>query len=211
MSFPALIPSSRTFSPGDFSQTAFRALDGFEGRVRHSNAMSSSTLRLAYVGLTEQDMLSILLHYQDSQGVFLSFALPPDTLSGLTAGDFTLSGFSWRYASPPAVQDLPCNRYTIEVELESVNTAAAAAPVGLRRLIRFSLQPGNAEVLNAFGINETITLGLLIAEIQPDSRINLSVEMSLGSDGGVGLTNESLATLNDSASLELAAPSVELL
>ena len=199
MSFPALIPSSRTFSPGDFSQTAFRALDGFEGRVRHSNAMSSSTLRLAYVGLTEQDMLSILLHYQDSQGVFLNFALPPDTLSGLTAGDFTLSGFSWRYASPPAVQDLPCNRYTVEVELESVESQAALISVGLRSRIGLSIQPGTAATANGIDAEIGLTLeqgAFELAGIQQTLAITIDGGSATGEGGADGLTQGIAVLLN---------------
>jgi hypothetical protein len=200
MSFPALIPSSRTFSPGDFSQTAFRALDGFEGRVRHSNAMSSSTLRLAYVGLSEQDMLSILLHYQDAQGVFLSFALPPDTLSGLTAGDFTLSGFSWRYASPPAVQDLPCNRYTVEVELESVESQAALISVGLRSRIGLSIQPGTAATANGIDAEIGLTLdqgAFELAGIQQTLAITIDGGTATGEGAADGLT-QSIEVLLDS-------------
>jgi hypothetical protein len=155
-SFPALTPSRRSFTPGEYPHTEFRSLNGLEGRVRHSNVMIGSSLRLTYIGLTEQDMLDILLHYQDTQGIYLSFALPPNTLSGLTAADYTLTGFSWRYATPPTVLDLPCNRYTVEVELESVESKAALISVGLRSRIGLTLQPGVAAAAN--GIDADISL-----------------------------------------------------
>ena len=158
MTFPALTPSKRNFTPGEYPHTAFRSLNGFEGRVRHSNVMVGSSLRLTYVGLPEQDMLDILLHYQDTQGIYFSFALPADTLSGLTAADYTLTGFSWRYAAPPTVLDLPCDRYTVEVELESVESNPALISVGLRGRLGLSIQPGTAAAAN--GIASQISLVL---------------------------------------------------
>jgi len=148
MTFPALTPSKRSFTPGEYPHTAFRSLNGFEGRVRHSSVMIGSSLRLSYVGLPEQDMLDILLHYQDTQGIYFSFALPADTLSGLTAADYTLTGFSWRYAAPPTVLDLPCDRYTVEVELESVESTPALISVGLRRTVSLGLVSGVAAASN---------------------------------------------------------------
>jgi hypothetical protein len=120
--------------------------------------MIGSSLRLSYIGLLEQDMLDILLHYQDNQGVYFSFALPPDTLSGLTAADYTLSGFSWRYATSPTILDLPCDRYTVEVELESVESKAALISVGLRGRIGLNLLGGSAFAAN--GIDAEIGLSL---------------------------------------------------
>jgi hypothetical protein len=41
--FPTLIPSTRTFTPGEYPHTAYQAYSGQENRVRHSNVMLSST------------------------------------------------------------------------------------------------------------------------------------------------------------------------
>jgi len=161
--FPALIPTRRSFTPGEYPHTPFRSLNGFEGRVRHSNVMVASTLNLTFVGLAEADLLDILLHYQDSQGIYFSFALPEDILSGLNAADFTLSGFSWRYASPPVVQDLPCDRYTVDVEFESVESKAALVLFGLRRTISVGLQTGGAFAANGF--SKTIAVSFNTSEV----------------------------------------------
>jgi hypothetical protein len=120
--------------------------------------MIGSSLRLTYVGLVEQDMLDILLHYQDTQGIYFNFALPANTLSGLTAADYTLTGFSWRYATPPTILDLPCDRYTVEVELESVESKPALISVGLRGRVGLSLLGGGAFAAN--GIDAEIGFSL---------------------------------------------------
>jgi len=159
VTFPSLIPSFRAFTPGVYPHTSFRSLDGFEGRVRHSNVMVASALRLEFVGLSELDMLSILQHYQDAQGIFLSFSISSEVFIGLaTITDFVLTGYSWRYATPPTVLDLPCDRYTVEVELESVESKAALISVGLRGRIGLGLIGGTAAAAN--GIDAEIVLAL---------------------------------------------------
>lgn len=202
MTFPSLTPTNRSFTPGEYPHTPFRSLNGFEGRVRHSNVMIGSSLRLTYIGLTEQDMLDILLHYQDTQGIYLSFALPANTLSGLTAADYTLTGFSWRYATPPTVLDLPCDRYTVEVELESVESKAALISVGLRGRIELSLAAGTAGAAN--GIDAEIGLALNAGSFGV-AGITESIGLTLADNGATGEASTNELSLTISAALSPGA------
>jgi hypothetical protein len=168
--------------------------------------MVESSLRLTYIGLTEQDMLDILLHYQDTQGIYLSFALPANTLSGLAAADYTLTGFSWRYATPPTVLDLPCDRYTVEVELESVESKAALISVGLRSRIGLSVQPGIAAAANGIDAEIGFTLeqgAFEIAGIQESLAITLDGGTATGEGAADGLT-QSIGVLLDSDGVAVA-------
>lgn len=121
--FPALVPSSRTFTPGEYPNTAFRSWNGRENRARHSNVMRSSQLSLSFLALPESDLLAILAHYEDRFGEFLPFAIPSQLLSGVSAAaDYTLANYQWRYVEPPTVEDIPCtSRHNVEVTLESVS------------------------------------------------------------------------------------------
>jgi len=83
--------------------------------------MIGSRLQLAFVAVSESDMLLIMNHYLGQQGGHLSFVLPPEVLSGFNAADFTLTSYGWRYADSPAVDEVGCDRYTIKVKLESVS------------------------------------------------------------------------------------------
>lgn len=176
--FPNLNPSSRTYTPGQYPNTPFKAWSGNEGRVRHSNVMLASQLRVTFVGITEATMLSILSHYNTQRGGFTSFQIPDDLLSGVnTPADYTLTDYLWRYSQPPIVEDYTCGGHTVEVTLESVppegatvnglNTivpftlvaGAAAAANGLQLTITSSLTPGSAGVQPA-GITATITASL---------------------------------------------------
>jgi hypothetical protein len=120
-SFPTLIPSTRTFTPGEYPHTTYQAYSGQENRVRHSNVMLSSRLRLTFISLTEANMLSILTHYDDRKGEYLSFAIPAQLLSGVSsAGEYTLTSYQWRYVEPPVIDDIPCAGHSVEVTLESI-------------------------------------------------------------------------------------------
>jgi hypothetical protein len=119
--FPNLIPSSRIFTPGEYPHTAYQAFSGQENRVRHSNVMLSSRLRLTFISLTEANMLTILTHYNDKKGGYLPFAIPAELLSGVSsAGEYTLTSYQWRYVEPPVIDDIPCAGHSVEVTLESI-------------------------------------------------------------------------------------------
>jgi len=120
MIFPALIPSSRVFTPGEYPATAFMAYSGVENRVRHSDVFLAARLELTFLGLTETQMLSILSHYEDLLGAFNAFEVPEELFSFSTITDYIPGVYRWIYAEPPAIEDLPCGNHNVAVTLESV-------------------------------------------------------------------------------------------
>lgn len=163
IAFPTLTPATRAFTPGEYPHTPFSTYSGFQNRVRHSNVMLSSSLRLSFIALEEADMLSILSHYQGQFGSFESFTLPSSIWSGVTTiSDYELTDYRWRYAESPSVDDVYCGRYNVELALETVPPegkfvggaelsvqyslagGAAAAASGLQQSITFTLAGGTA-------------------------------------------------------------------
>lgn len=156
--FPALVPSSRTYTPGDYPNTAFKAFSGIQNRVRHSNVMLQSTLKLAFSGLTEAQMLSILTHYKAVFGNYDSFDIPSDLWSGVSvASDYTLTNYRWRYANAPTVNDLPCGNHIVEITLESIPPEGIAAQ-GINSRVFWKLT--NGPILVSNGITSTINVSL---------------------------------------------------
>lgn len=156
--FPSLIPSTRIFTPGEYPHTAYQAWSGIESRVRHSNAMLSSSLRLIFVAIDEADMLSILSHYNGRQGGYLAFAIPSQLLSGVSAAaDYTLTGYQWRYVEPPIIDDIPCAGHSVEIVLETVPLEATVLS-GLDSTISIELNTGVATAAN--GIQSQIVISL---------------------------------------------------
>lgn len=140
MTYPTLTPSSRTWTPGDYANTAWVGMSGAESRVRNINAMQESALRLDYIGLSESDMLSFLTHYINSSGSYGAFTLPSAAFSGVSsASDYTLSGYLWRYEESPTVEDLACGGHNVSVSLVSVIPEGAFADgVELEITVSFS-------------------------------------------------------------------------
>jgi hypothetical protein len=155
--FPSLIPSTRTFTPGIYPHTTFAGMSGKSNRVRNSNAMLQSQLRLSFLAISEADMLSILAHYNGQQGSFLSFPLPSAVWSGGTASDFELSGYGWIYREPPTVEDLMCGGHNVQLLLETVPPEGTAL-VGLSLTVRYLLTAGT--VSSVFGDELTVAYSL---------------------------------------------------
>lgn len=157
--FPTLNPSSRTYSPGEYPHSPFTGMSGVQNRVRNSNVMVASQLRLAFVGITEAQMLSILAHYQGQLGSFQSFGLPSAIWSGTDdPANYQLSGYGWRYIEPPSVSDAMCaDAYDVELALETVPPEGTAL-LGLNSIVQFSIVGGIATAAN--GANLTVTVSI---------------------------------------------------
>lgn len=156
--FPSLTPATRAFTPGEYPHTPFTTYNGLQNRVRHSNVMLSSSVRLSFIALAEADMLSILSHYQGQLGGFESFDLPASIWSGVgTVSDYELTNYRWRYTEPPSVEDVYCGRHNVELALETV--------------------PPDGVVVNGF--ESTVTLALGVADM-----INARPSISFSIQGG---------------------------
>jgi hypothetical protein len=155
--FPSLTPSSRTFTPGRYPHSEIPTLSGLQTRVRTSNVILEQSLRLSFAGLTETEMLSIRTHYVGQQGRFLSFAIPNDLLSGMSApASFTPIGYSWTYVAPPQISDVACGRYDVAVELATVPPEGANVN-GAEFTVAASIAGGGSSVEYA-GLNLTATI-----------------------------------------------------
>lgn len=152
--FPALKPSSRSFTPGSYPNTPFKSWSGAESRVRHGNVMLESSLRLTFTGINETQMLSILTHYQGQRGNYESFVLPNDVWSGVgSVSDYSLSGYRWCYTEPPIITDLPCGGHIVELSMVTVPPEGVSVN-GFDRSISMVIDRGNVTVSD--GLTETI-------------------------------------------------------
>lgn len=152
--FPSLTPSGRTFTPGEYPHTPFQAYNGLQARVRHSNVMLSSQLRLTFTALTETDMLSILSHYNGQYGTFDSFTLPSAIWAGAVQADYELTNYRWHYTEPPIVEDVYCDRYTITLTIETLPPDSVATDGGYL-IARYNFAGGSAFTAN--GLAKTIS------------------------------------------------------
>jgi hypothetical protein len=125
MSFPALSPTSRSFSPGNFPVKSFQAQDGSETRYLYGNRRVGMSLKLTYANIPDQQAQGFLAHYHQMFGTYQQFEFTPNTAHHAKdgwAGDPKWIGASewgskWRYASEPDVTSVYPGISTVTVEL----------------------------------------------------------------------------------------------
>jgi hypothetical protein len=187
--FPALIPSTRTYSPGEYPITPHPLLSGSEIRVRHSNTVLGARLRLTFQAASSADVVAVRNHYNGRQGGFLPFAIPVELLSGVTTpADFTPSGHQWVYASRPSVVDVPIagdtptNRHDLVVELVTVppeNTIVAGARITVRATVR-----GGSAQLGAYIESFASVVGGAASAVITNEAEGAAITADVSVDGG---------------------------
>jgi hypothetical protein len=218
--FPALIPSSRTFTPGEYPATAFSGYSGVQNRVRHSNAFLAAQVRLSFLGLTQAQMLDVWNHYNGRRGEFRSFELPAEVVSYSSITDYVPGTYMWRYAGPGSVEDLPCGGHNVSLILETVPPSAASV-VGAQLFTSLRLAtgavnggeyvPGSNEIIALSfsvgaaitalnGFNQSMILGLTPGSAQGDTSTDgAALSMIFWANYGQGASLSSLGVKKEIA------------
>jgi hypothetical protein len=164
--FPALVPSSRRFTPGRFPHTSMGTLSGRSARVRHGNVRVGQSIGLEFIALTEAQMLQILSHYQSRDGRLLSFTLPAEVLSRIdTPAGFTPTGYRWLYVDQPQVEEVPAGNqvvFNVSVELESIPPQGAIVGGGVWEM-RIEMAGGAASGGDQFADGAALTITASLA------------------------------------------------
>lgn len=119
--FPNLRPSSRMWTPGDWPQTNFVTLGGYDVRVLHGNREVGARLSLQFRNVLEADGLAIMTHFRTQQGSHQSFSLPSNVWAGGTEGVATPAGQSWVYDGAPTLDWVRPGICTVSCSLRSVS------------------------------------------------------------------------------------------
>ena len=133
MAFPALVPSSRNFSPGDWPVKTFKSQDGSETRILYGTKRTGMQLALSYKNISDSNADSFLTHYysDDVNGTYKTFGVSTQALAGYNDATATNSsganklkaseyGNKWRYASPPKVTQVSPGISNVQVNLLGV-------------------------------------------------------------------------------------------
>ena len=200
--FPALVPSSRTFTPGEYPATALAGYTGRSATVRHSNVFIQAQLRLTFKALPEADMLAIWNHYAARRGVFESFTLPTEIVSYSSVSTYVPSTYRWRYASEGSVEDLPCGGHNVSLTLETAPPVASSV-AGAQLRMALGLVAGGAAV-QVPGAALAIGLSLAAGEATGEAGAggaSLTIGLSLETGGAFTDVEASGADLTVSLSL----------
>ena len=121
VAFPALKPTSRSYSPGQYPISEFQALNGAKTRVLFGNRRSESELQLTFQNITDAQAAMVLAHYERITPTddWTSFSAT-DGAAGASAplADYLRevggSGLRWRYAEPPGVTSVKPGTSTVQ-------------------------------------------------------------------------------------------------
>jgi len=124
MAYPTLIPTGRSFTPGDYANKKYSAQDGAEFRILYGDKRVGMTLQLTYANISDANAELFLDHYHEMKGTYTTFEFPNSNPKGGWSGNSdalgaTQWGSKWRYDSPPQVQSVYPGVSTVTVNLKA--------------------------------------------------------------------------------------------
>ena len=115
--FPAIEPSTRALTFGDYPQLTYEGVSGGNVRFLQGSNRVDQILSLGYQYLTEADATLILDHYRGQEGTLLAFDLPLAIWAGYSSPPINSIDYEWRYAGPFEVAIPAPLRYNMTIEL----------------------------------------------------------------------------------------------
>lgn len=122
IAFPDIRPSARTYTPGQFPQTEFRAQNGALSILRYGNRRVDSTLSLEFRNITDDKAALIIQNYEAVNSQNNNVTFTQATGASGASNDYATfirengTGLKWRYAGPPQVTSVVKNRCTVVCE-----------------------------------------------------------------------------------------------
>lgn len=118
VSFPALCPFRRSYTPGKYATKRFSSISGAGSTRLYGSKAFDATLELEFAA-ADPDLTSILKSWHDSKGGAYVLTLPAIIFDGIelsTRGQIP-EYLNWRWAEMPAVESLFPGRSRVMVQL----------------------------------------------------------------------------------------------
>jgi len=122
--FPLIKPTSRSYSPGEFSQQEFKAINGVKTIIRYGKHRYNSTLTLGFDNISDDDAALILDNYVEVNGewnyVTFNRGFATTGIEGSNLSDYVReenssgSALKWRYDGPPTVTSVFPGRSSVQ-------------------------------------------------------------------------------------------------
>lgn len=131
VAFPSVQPTGRSYAPGTYPQTEFRAQNGALTVVRYGNRRFGSELSLDFQNISDTEAALILANYEAVNGAwdYVTFT----TATGAHGAGSQLanyirevggSGLRWRYAEPPTVTSVMPGRSKVQCKFIGIMDGA---------------------------------------------------------------------------------------
>jgi hypothetical protein len=119
--FPAIRPTRRSFTFGEYPVKAYRALSGKVVRRSFGSKPYGHLLELMFEGIDDNVVNQLFDHYNIQQGVTIGFTLPDEVFSGISSelrGKLQApSSIEWIYAETPTVESIYSGRSNVTIKL----------------------------------------------------------------------------------------------
>ena len=123
MPFPALKPTSRDFTPGNWPVKSYKSQSGAEVRILYGDTRTNMELTLGYDNISDAQAQQFLTHYDETKGTYNTFAINSSTKAGWAGTATAIDSGTinrWRYADPPQVTAVKPGRSSVRVSLLGV-------------------------------------------------------------------------------------------
>tara|TARA_R110000772_G_scaffold156727_2_gene267924 strand:+ start:769 stop:1143 length:375 start_codon:yes stop_codon:yes gene_type:complete len=123
MPFPALQPTSRDFTPGNWPVKSYKSQSGAEVRILYGDTRTSMELTLGYDNISDAQAEQFLTHYDETKGTYNTFAINSSTRAGWSGTAAAIDSGTinrWRYADPPQVTAVKPGVSSVRVSLMGV-------------------------------------------------------------------------------------------
>ena len=118
VSFPALCPSRRSYTPGKYPTKRFASISGAGSTRLYGSKAFDATLELEFA-VPDSDLANILKSWHDSKGGAQQLLLPDSLFEGMEYGlqKQIPNYLNWRWAEMPSVESLFPGRSQVRVQL----------------------------------------------------------------------------------------------
>lgn len=113
VAFPNLQPTGRSYTPGNWPQTEFRAQNGAVTVVRFGSRRTDSELRLEFNNISDDEAALVLANYEAVMAAWDNVTFTATNGSAGASAALRLyleesggSGLCWRYADAPEVSSV---------------------------------------------------------------------------------------------------------
>ncbi len=119
--FPALSPSTRSFTPPEYALSKYKTVNGDKSRRLWASQPGGGTLDLEFENIGDDDAEDILAAHDIAKGATNDVILPDEVLSG-AEGDLLAymrlpGGQAWSFNGPPELESVKEGMSTVRVKL----------------------------------------------------------------------------------------------
>jgi hypothetical protein len=120
IAFPALTPSSRQITLGQYAVQRFVSIAGTGASRIYGSQPFNSSLELEFANITDADVILIVQAYETARGSYEVLSLPLTIWEGVESEMQVLlqRDYVWRFGEQPSINSVAPNTSSVSVKLD---------------------------------------------------------------------------------------------